>query len=188
MSRMTVAIDRDIGNRIHRLAHKLGMTVFSLTNQMLTQTIKVFEESDAKIDIYELWQREKAKKELGLVLVSEKTLAQTEKICLRYERETTYKLWKKWGSETALYLKRYYESLKYVCEAIKVIFSSLEEIYLEESREGTILHVSLPSALADISELILAWYEGFVEGYGYEVVKSDIIGSTFRFLLRKRRM
>lgn len=183
---MTVAIDRDIGKRIQRLAKRLGMTMFSLTNQILYQGIKVFEESGARVDLYDLWIREKAKEEVGLIFVDSNAFAKSAYHYLKSNPEEAKNTWRKWGEETSLYLKREYLDLNSACEAIKKIFTDIKEVYVEELGDNRyLLHVSLPLQLTRINELIVEWYKGFLKMYNFEIIKTEFVGSTYTFTMRR---
>jgi len=184
---MSIAIDRNVGRRIKDLADRLGMTLYSLTNQMLTQAITVFEESDATVNLHDLWVTYKVHRDLNLLPIGSENLVNYVTKLYRCDRELTIESWKRWGRELALYLKREYPTLKRVSEVITNILPYYRVFKYVEMAGEVHLQVSLADPVTEeVLQAQLASLREFIDGYGYRVKKEEVQRGTIDLELQKR--
>jgi hypothetical protein len=172
-----LAVQGDLAQRIIEIANKKGQTVYSLTNDILSQAIKAESINRSLNDIVERFRLFEIERNSGAVFATKDTLLYMVGKLYHQEKDVLLKNWLDSGRWYGRYLKVKFNDEEPLDMLEKLLCScswDLSEIRISKDGDKLSLTRLSPNDSLEYTELISKFIEGIISSFGYEIKTHDI--------------
>lgn len=187
MGRKLLAAREDLAEAVANLAKERHLTLFSLVNESLEQTLRAEGFKRSLRDVVDEYEALNIAKETGYVLVIEETLYALIERYYREDREGIIKAWYDQGAWYGKVLPAHFmgrDQVEALERFMRTILWELSDFTLSKLKNGLALRCIGPRLSESYTSLLAAFLEGLMHSLGYKTLGKDvsrgIILLTFR--------
>jgi len=172
-----LAVQGDLAQRIIEIANRKGMTVYSLTNEILQQAIKAEGMDRSLEDIVERFRLLEIDRDSGALFVTTDTLLYMVERLYQQEKETLLKRWYGSGRWYGKYLQVKFhdeEPLDMIEKLLDACSCKSSEIRILREENRLSLNWLSPNDSLEYTELFSKFLEGVIHSFGYETRNNDV--------------
>ncbi|MEM0027705.1 MAG: hypothetical protein QXT53_03680 [Ignisphaera sp.] len=180
--RKVLVAREDLVNSLSLIARKRGSTLYSLTNEIIEQTVRAESMGVTLRDVLDAYEILKANRSAGQTLIPiDVLIAMTSKLSPK-DLEEIEKLWRESGRWYGEYITiRFRENFRDSQSAIQHLERILKEIrwefvdlVIQNEGDGIRVRCVSPQIPAELMKLISTFIEGLLEPFGYKVERRSI--------------
>ncbi len=188
--RKTVAVDKELAEKLSDVAKKEGKTIFSFINDLIKSAIDASEIKESFIDILEMHRSFNLARDVGFTLTPLKL--ENFALSLVFEdegkKEKLINQWYNWGSWLGNYVKARFpgEEFQYIIKISKTIFISGEVFEFENSKSNSVTIRIYGNVMGEErTTLIAKAFEGIFHEFGFKTELKDVSRGICRLQLNK---
>lgn len=180
--RKVLVAREDLVNSLSLIARKRGSTLYSLTNEIIEQTIRAESMGVTLRDVLDAYEIIKANRSAGQTLIPiDVLIAMASKLSPK-DLEEIEKLWRESGRWYGEYIAiRFRDSFRDSQTTIQQLEKIVREIrwefvdlVIQNEGDGIRIRCVSPQIPAELMKLISMFIEGLIEPFGYKVERRSI--------------
>lgn len=186
--RKLILIRDDLLEGIRKITAKEGKTVFSFTNEVFEQVLKVYDMDVSLSDVVEFYRLMQIQRETGALIVPLSVLEYMTHTLFRDNKKELLDEWRRSGLWYGRYLCIRFpdEELLGVFEKLmKFSLWNVTEFSVLRKDEGVKIRCMSPHFSSEHTEAFSNFLEGVLDALGYETVKNECLRGMI--LLESRR-
>ncbi|MHA1785973.1 MAG: hypothetical protein ACTSVY_06710 [Candidatus Helarchaeota archaeon] len=188
--RKTVAVDKELAEKLADLARREGKTIYSFINDLISAALESASLKESFVDILKKQKNFNLTKDVGFTLTPLKLENFSLSIVFKdkINAEKLLNQWHDWGSWLGNYIKARFpnKEFEYIDRIAKTIFMSGETFEFDNSKMNEITIRIYGNVLGEERTRCLATaFEGIFEEFGYRVALEDISRGICRLILKK---
>jgi len=187
--RKTVAVDKELAEKLSEVAKKEGKTIFSFINDLIKSAIDSSEIKESFVDVLDMHKSFNLARDVGFTLTPLKL--ENHALSLVFEdegkKEKLIDQWYNWGSWLGNYVKARFpgEEFEYIIKISKTIFISGEVFEFENSGNAVTIRIYGNVMGEERTTLIAKAFEGIFHEFGYKTDIKDVSRGICRLKLKK---
>ncbi|MGC9012605.1 hypothetical protein [Thermogladius sp.] len=177
--RKTFAAREDLIDAVKEIARRRGYSLYDYVNELFEVAIKAEKEGYSITSVVNEFLFFKQIRESGFVLLLENLFQAMVKMAYR-NRQEARAVWRDAGLWMAKSFKAKYgeKALSQFKSLAPWIFWDIPEFEIRELGNGVEVFATSPRFSPEYADLFRSMVEGFLEGLGYRVDSSEVVGKT----------
>ncbi|NHI91529.1 MAG: hypothetical protein EAX96_03430 [Candidatus Lokiarchaeota archaeon] len=188
--RKTVAVDKELAEKLSDIAKREGKTIFSYINDLIKSAIESAEIKESFVEILEKQKNFNLTTDVGFTLTPLKLENFSLSIVFNDEinKNKLLNQWHNWGSWLGNYIKARFpkEEFEYIKRISNAIFVSGEVFEIDDNNINELTIRIYGNVMGEERTYCLAAaYEGIFEEFGYKTTLKDVSRGICRLILKK---
>ncbi|MEM0375574.1 MAG: hypothetical protein QXO17_01370 [Nitrososphaerota archaeon] len=187
--RTTLAVRRDVAEKLSELAKERKMSVYALASSILEQGIQVVRESGSDAIISNLWKVYKVLRDADAVVLPSYFMDALIKELYSHDRKRLFSLFSQLGRDVGLLMKTYAPSFEELVSlaALFSYFFPLKRVELRElGKDGLEISVIGVGDSVETTEAVSVAAREMLSVYGIEVINQTVSRGMIKLVIRPR--
>jgi hypothetical protein len=173
-----VWVRADILSRISRIANREGKTITTFVNEVLEQSVKVYDMKLTLTEVIELYMLTKMSREGGNLTVHRDVVKYLISKVYHSNREELMQIFRDTGAWFGKYMLARMGSENLVEHLRQILYMSIwdvNEVYVDKSGNAISIRCVAPQLSAEETELLASYVEGMLYSMGLRQIEREVI-------------